>query len=56
MKNIDTTIQHMTPVGANLFAELGFAPEEAQRYHAESQKQIDTALMLTEQLITELGT
>ncbi|PHV01645.1 helix-turn-helix domain-containing protein [Iodobacter sp. BJB302] len=55
MNNIDTTIQHITPAGGNLFAELGFAPEEAQRYHAESQKQINTTLMLKEQLIAELG-
>ncbi|STQ89277.1 hypothetical protein [Iodobacter fluviatilis] len=55
MNNIDTTIQHITPAGGNLFAELGFAPEEAQRYHAESKKQIDTNLMLKEQLIAELG-
>jgi hypothetical protein len=54
MKNIDTAIQHITPLGANLFVELGFAPEDAQRYQAESQKQIDTALMLKEQPIAGL--
>ncbi len=35
------TIRHVTPFGANLFLELGFAPAEARRLQAVSAKQID---------------
>ena len=30
------TIGHITPAGANIFAELGFAPDEAEQCLAES--------------------
>ncbi|WPG35974.1 hypothetical protein [Variovorax sp. EBFNA2] len=39
----DTAIRHVTPPGANLFLELGFAPTKARRLHAASQKQINDA-------------
>jgi len=29
---IDTEIRHVTKPGANLFLELGFAPDAAKRY------------------------
>ncbi|MFP3740354.1 XRE family transcriptional regulator, partial [Burkholderia sp. SIMBA_019] len=38
---IDTKIRHVTKPGANLFLELGFAPDEAERLHAVSQKEIN---------------
>lgn len=53
-KKIDTDVRHVTKPGANLFAELGFAPELAGRYHAESQAAIDHALELKVQLMGEL--
>ena len=28
MSKVDTRVRHVTKPGANLFAELGFAPEE----------------------------
>ena len=31
-----STIGHITPAGVNIFAELGFAPDEAEKYLAES--------------------
>ena len=37
---IDTKIRHVTKPGANLFLELGFAPEEARRLQAASRKHI----------------
>jgi predicted XRE-type DNA-binding protein len=37
---IDTEVRHITKPGANLFLELGFAPEEAKRLHAASRKWI----------------
>ncbi|WP_114814589.1 helix-turn-helix domain-containing protein [Paraburkholderia kururiensis] len=52
--SIDTEIRHVTKPGANLFLELGFAPDEAKRLHAASQKQINDTRLLKEQLMTEL--
>ena len=37
---IDTQIRHVTKSGANLFRELGFAHDEAERFQAESKQQI----------------
>ncbi|MDP1615510.1 MAG: XRE family transcriptional regulator [Methylococcales bacterium] len=53
--NIDTEIRHVTPPGANLFSELGFAPDEASRFQDESQQRINAALLLKEQLMDELS-
>lgn len=53
---IDTEIRHVTKSGANLFLELGFAPEEAKRLQAASRKQINDTRRLKEQLMTELAT
>jgi predicted XRE-type DNA-binding protein len=54
MSEIDTEIRHITPAGANLFAELGFTSDEAERYQAESQALIAQTLALKEQLMGEL--
>lgn len=54
MSTIDTKIRHVTPPGANLFVELGFSPDDAQRYQAEAREQIDHTLALKEQLMGEL--
>jgi predicted XRE-type DNA-binding protein len=51
----DTKIRHVTKPGANLFLELGFAPEEAARLHAASRKQINEIRALKEQLMGELA-
>ena len=53
--NIDTEIRHITPPGANLFLELGFAPEEAEQLQLESQQRINAALALKVQLMGELA-
>ena len=53
--NIDTKIRHVTPPGANLFLELGFAPDEAAHFQAESQQRINAVLVLKEQLMDELS-
>ncbi len=52
---INTKIRHVTKPGANLFLELGFAPDEARRLHAASRKQISDAQRLKEQLMEELS-
>ena len=54
MNKIDTQIQHVTKPGANLFAELGFPSDDAQRYQAESRELINYTLALKEQLMGEL--
>jgi len=40
MKKVDAKIRHITKRDANVFAELGFPPIEAERYLAESRAQI----------------
>ena len=52
---IDTKIRHVTKPGANLFLELGFAPDEAKRLQAASRKQINDTRLLKQQLMKELG-
>jgi predicted XRE-type DNA-binding protein len=52
---IDTKIRHVTKPGANLFLELGFAPDEAKRLQAASRKQINDTRLLKQQLMEELS-
>ena len=52
---IDTEIRHVTKPGANLFLELGFPPEEAERLQLASTKQINDTQQLKEQLMDELA-
>jgi predicted XRE-type DNA-binding protein len=52
---VDTEIRRVTKPGANLFLELGFAPEEARRLHAASKKQINDTRLLKRQLMEELS-
>ena len=52
---VDTEIRHVTKPGANLFLELGFAPDEADRLHAASRKHIDETRLLKQQLMDELA-
>lgn len=49
---IDTAIRHVAKPGANLFLELGFPPEEAERLHLASKRQIKEQRMdeLAEQI------
>ena len=34
-------IEHTTPVGGNIFADLGFPPEEAENLHVRSKLMIE---------------
>ena len=52
---IDTGIGHVTRPGANLFAELGFSPEEAGQLQAASIQEIDDIRLLKQQLMAELS-
>lgn len=42
--SIETKSTHITPVGGNVFADLGFAPEEAVALKVESQRIISEKL------------
>lgn len=52
---IDTVIRHVTKPDANLFLELGFPPEEAERLYLASEKQIIETEQLKERLISEVA-
>ena len=52
---IDTEIRHVTNPGANLFLELRFPADEAQRLQAVSRQQINDTRLLKEQLMSELA-
>jgi predicted XRE-type DNA-binding protein len=54
MRN-DPIIEHVTPVGGNIFADLGFEPEEAARLLAEADQAISEKLAIKESLMTELA-
>ena len=44
--SIETKSMHITPVGGNVFADLGFEPEEAAALKAESQRIISEKLAI----------
>jgi len=52
---VDTKSGHITPADGNVFADLGFAPEEAERLQAESRRRISEKLAIKEELMTRLG-
>ena len=52
---IDTKIRHVTKPGANLFLELGFPPDEAERLQAASRRQINDTHLLKQQLMDALS-
>jgi hypothetical protein len=54
MSKIDTRVRHVTKAGANIFEELGFSGEEAERYQRESRDQIARMNQLKEQPTTKL--
>ncbi|CAL8473474.1 MULTISPECIES: helix-turn-helix domain-containing protein [Caballeronia] len=56
MSKVDTQVRHVTKPGANIFTELGFAADEARRYHDESQALVGQTLALKAQLMDELAT
>jgi predicted XRE-type DNA-binding protein len=52
---VDTGIRHVTRPGANIFLELGFAPDEARRLQTASRRHINDTRLLKEQLMEELS-
>ena len=53
--NADTKSMHITPVGGNVFADLGFEPEKAAALKAESQRIISEKLAIKVSLMAELA-
>lgn len=53
--SIETKSMHITAVGGNVFADLGFEPEEAAILKAESQRIISEKLAIKDSLMTELA-
>jgi len=49
--NIETELTHVTPVGGNVFVDLGFEPEEAAALQAEAQKIIREKLVVKNSLM-----
>lgn len=54
LSEIDTEVRDVTPVGANLFAELCFAGEEVEQLQTTLRHEIDQAQQLKRQLMDEL--
>lgn len=53
--SIETKSIHITPVGGNVFADLGFDSGEAAALQAESKRVISEKLAIKESLMTELS-
>ena len=53
--SIETKSMHTTPVGGNVFADLGFEPKEAAKLLAETDAVISEKLAIKESLMTELA-
>lgn len=52
--NVETKSTHVTPVGGNVFADLGFGSEEAKAYKAETDRIIAETKALKYQLMADL--
>ncbi|MFA9499585.1 helix-turn-helix domain-containing protein [Mannheimia sp. E30BD] len=50
MNNIDTKIRHTTEADNNIFEDLGFSSDEAQKLKSASQQLIETKLMLMNEM------
>lgn len=55
MKKKNEGISHITPVGGNVFADLGFPPDEAKKMKQDSDREIDAKIMLKKGLMTEVS-
>ena len=53
--NSESIITHVTPVNGNIFADLGFEPEEAERLLAQTDKIISEKRAIKESLMTEIA-
>ena len=49
----DTQSAQVTPVGGNVFSDLGFDPEEAMELRNESQRKISEKIAITDALVDQ---
>ncbi|MDD5177587.1 MAG: hypothetical protein PHQ05_14310 [Sterolibacterium sp.] len=52
---IETPSAHITPVGGNIFNDLGFEPEESAALQAETQRIIAEKQAIKAHLMSERG-
>ncbi|MCT7061959.1 helix-turn-helix domain-containing protein, partial [Salmonella enterica] len=50
----DSDIRHVTPSGGNVFADLGFDKQDAEKFYADSLSEIENTLAIKEQLMEEI--
>lgn len=53
-ESVGTGITHITPADGNVFADLGFAPQEAAALKAETDRIIDARFAIKDHLMAEL--
>ncbi len=53
--SIETKSMHITPTGGNVFADLGFEPEEAAELQTNSNRIISEKLAIKNSLMNELA-
>lgn len=53
--DIETKSMHITPAGGNVFADLGFEPEEAAKLQENSNRIISEKLAIKNSLMNELA-
>ncbi|QJT78590.1 helix-turn-helix domain-containing protein [Kosakonia sp. MUSA4] len=51
----ENLIGHVTPAGANIFAELGFAPEAANALAQDAEREVIQLLSIKRQLMQEIA-
>ena len=51
----DNAASHITPVGGNVFADLGFSPAEAKALQAQAREVIAKKLAIKKQLMDSLA-
>ncbi|MCU6667676.1 XRE family transcriptional regulator [Enterobacteriaceae bacterium H4N4] len=52
---VDNKIRHITAADANVFADLGFEANEAQRLQEDAQKEVEQLLLIKRQLMQEIS-
>jgi predicted XRE-type DNA-binding protein len=55
IEHIETKSMHITPAGGNVFADLGFEPEEAAVLQANSKRIISEKLAIKDSLMIEIA-
>ncbi|GJL42552.1 TPA: XRE family transcriptional regulator [Enterobacter chengduensis] len=52
---VDTKIRHVTAAEANIFTELGFEENEAERLQDSAEKEVEQLLAIKRQLMQEIS-